>query len=313
MEAYKLHINVVIPLVMVLAVTPFVSRAETVEGEGEPPISETELRHFDVTTLKYGEEPDLGVPEEYQVPVEAALELAKMFRVGRQDFDTGGEFTGDYIITYNLANGYYEYGFFYVDPLEGGIDLEYISRQAYELAELGEAKVKEVSAETGTFVWHCTNENAIEYATLAPDATYRGYKKGAVKRVHFVSADKRGSFRVRQNNKRGIPDPVGFFRYTLDKTAVEVLSPGEVTEVTLVSNPGTGHAVVIYEVNGEYIYLARFTGYNYYLLGDFRSPDFKSTDFYQQLIKGFAGDLDVENNIEKWDEFIDGISWGDIE
>ena len=27
--------------------------------------------------MKYAEEPDLGIPEEYQIPVEAAFELAK--------------------------------------------------------------------------------------------------------------------------------------------------------------------------------------------------------------------------------------------
>jgi len=310
MEAYKLRIVI---LLMVLAITPSASLAEVVEGEGEPMSSETELRYFDVTTLKYGEEPDLGIPEEYKVPVEAAFELAKMFRVGRQDFDTGGEFTRDYIIAYDLANGYYEYGFLYVDPLEGGIDLEYISKQAYELAELGKAEVKEVSSETGTFAWLCSEGKQREFETLGSDATYKGYTKGAVKRVHFVPADKRGEFAVHQNTKRGIPDPIGFLRYALDETAAEVLGPGEVTEVTLSSNPGTGHMVVIYEINEKYIYFERYAGYNYYILGDFRSAGFASTDFYRHRLKGFVDDTDIDSNVNRWNGFIKGLSLYEFE
>jgi hypothetical protein len=264
------------------------------------------LRYFDVTTLKYAEEPDLDIPEEYQVPVEAAFELAKAYTgEGRQDIDTGSEFTSDYIIAYNLANGYYEYGFFYVDRSEGGIDLEYISRQTRKLAELGETKIEEFSGETGTFLWFCSEGKQSEFEALASDSTYKGYTKGGIKFIHFVSADKRGKFAVRRNNKGDIPGAIGFLRYTLDKIAAEVLGLGEITEVTLVSNPGTGHAVVIYEIDGEYIYLGWFTSsYQYYVLGDFKSPDFKSTGFYQEHIKGFAFDLDTDINIGNWDNFI---------
>jgi|GEM_PF-2386610 len=303
--------NVDLSLLVVFMIASLTSVAEAAEDDSKPAVSETELKYFDITALKYSEEPDLGIPEEYKVPVEAAFELAKMFREGRQDFDTGGEFTDDYIIAYNLANGYYEYGFFYVDPIQGKLDLEYITSHTYYLAEPGEVKITSESPESGTFAWVQSSERAIEYAMLVSDATYRGYKKRAIKRVHFVPADKRGRFAVRPNNKGGFPDPIGFLRHTMDKTAEEILGPGEVTEITLSSNPGTAHMVIIYEIDGEFIYFERSARYNYYLLGGFKSPDFRSTDFYQNRIKSHAEDLDVENNIKEWNEFLKAISFED--
>ena len=314
MKRYKGYTkNTALSLLLVLAITSLVSRARAVEDDNKTVAPETELRYFDITTLKYGEEPDIGIPEEYKVPVEAAFELAEMFREGRQDFDTGGEFTRDYIIAYDLANGYYEYGFFYVDPLQGELDLEYISNQTYELAGLGETKVKKESSESGTFLWNCSEGNESEFEALASDVTFRGYTKSAIKRVYFVPADKRGRFKVRLNHKDGFPDPIGFLRYALDETTAEVLGPGEVTEITFSSNPDAVHMVVIYEIDAEYIYFEWYCGYNYYLLGDFRSTGFRSTDFYQQRIKCNAVDLDVKSNVREWDEFMDGISCGDIE
>jgi hypothetical protein len=299
--------NVDLSLLVVFMIASLTSVAEAAEDDSKPAVSETELKYFDITALKYSEEPDLGIPEEYKVPVEAAFALAKMFREGRQDFDTGGEFTDDYIIAYDLANGYYEYGFFYVDPIQGDLDLEYITSHTYYLAEPGEVKITSESPESGTFAWVQSGERAIEYATLASDATYRGFKKRAIKRVYFVPADKRGRFKVRFNCKDGFPDPIGFLRHTMDKIAEEVLGPGEITEITLSSNPDTAHMVVAYQIDEEYIYFEWYCGYNYYLLGDFKSPDFRSTDFYQNRIKSHAEDLDVENNIKEWDEFIEGI------
>lgn len=200
-----------------------------------------------------------------------------------------------------------------MDPIQGELDLEYITSHTYYLAEPGEVKITSESPESGTFAWVQSSERAIEYAMLVSDATYRGYKKRAIKRVHFVPADKRGRFAVRPNNKGGFPDPIAFLRHTMDKTAEEILGSGEVTEITLSSNPGTAHMVVIYQIDGEFIYFERSAGYNYYLLGDFKSPDFRSTDFYQDRIKCNAGGFDAENNIKEWNEFIDEIPFGDAE
>lgn len=77
MQLYKRYSgNVALFLLLLFTTASLTSQADDGEIKSEPIVSETKLRYFDITTLKYAEDPDLGIPDEYKIPVEAAFELA---------------------------------------------------------------------------------------------------------------------------------------------------------------------------------------------------------------------------------------------
>ncbi len=256
----------IIAATSLLTITPLVTLSLAVEDDSRPMASETELRYFDVTTLKYGEEPDLGIPEEYQVPVEAAFELAEVFREGRQDFDTGGEFTGDYVIAYDFSYDYYEYGFILVDAEQGELDLEYVVNNKYELT------------------------------------------KGDIKRLYFVSADKRGEFRVHKDSKRGLPSVMGFMRYSFDEAANSLLGGNGITNVVFSSRPSSIIGVVVIESDDKRLFIERWKGFNYYI----NEEAFKASKIYKKVIKGNLEPLDESENVQLWNDFEVALEKGDI-
>lgn len=299
----------IITAISLLTITPLASRAGAVEIESKPVTSETELRYFDVTTLKYGEEPDLGIPEEYRVPVEMAFELAKVYRDNRPEPEIEGEFTGDYVIAYDFSYDYYEYGFILVDAEQGELDLEYVANNMYGLGKMGIAKVSPEDIDSGWINWTCDPDVREGLRSLANDESYTGYSKGSIKPLYFVSADKRGEFRVHTDSRRGLPTAIGSsMRYAFDEAAKSLLGGNGITRVVFSSRPSSIVGVVAIESDGERLFIERWKGFNYYI----NEEAFKASKIYKKVIKGNLEPLDESENVQLWNDFEVALEKEDI-
>jgi hypothetical protein len=298
----------IIIVITLFTITFSITPSLGVENGSESIVPETELRYFDVTTLKYGEEPDLGIPEEYKVPVKVAFELAKIYRDNQTEPETEGEFTGDYVIAYDFSYDYYEYGFVLVDAEQGGLDLEYVANNMYELGKIGTVKVSPEDIDSGWINWTGDPAAYEEYSNLATDESYTGYRKGSVKPLYFVSADKRGEFRVHTDSKRGLPIVIGSsMRYVFDEAAKSLLGNG-ITNVVFSSRPSSIVGVIAIESNGERLFIEHWKGYNYYV----NEEAFKAPKIYEKVIKDNLEPLDETENIRLWNDFEAAFERGDI-
>jgi hypothetical protein len=297
--------NVALSLLVVFVIASSVSVTEAAEDDSEPAVSETELRYFDVTTLKYGEEPDLGIPDEYRVPVEVAFGLAKIYRDNYPAPDIIGEFTGDYSLAYDFQYGYYEYAFFMADPSELPYNLKSITSNLYELAKKGEVDLIG-DDKTGT-VWLLTSDEAdAELAGIFRDPVKLGYNQRKAKCLLFVPADKRGKFRVHRDSKDGLPFAIDFTRYQLDCAIRQIIGDEPINRMVFSSNPSSITGVILADVGSKKIFFTFFEGIRYYV-GDV----FFSSHFYEKSILGNKKEYNIEGEVYLWNEFIEGISCGD--
>jgi hypothetical protein len=289
----------IIGVISLLTSPLLVTVTTAVESDTAAFALETELRYFDVTTLKYAEEPDLGIPEEYRVPVEVAFELAKIYRDNQPELEIEGEFIGDYVVAYDFSYDYYEYGFVLVDAEQGELDLEYIANYMYESGKMGTAKVSPEDSDSGCISW-----------TVAPavDKSSMGYRKGSVKPLYFVSADKRGEFRVHTDSRRGLPIVIGTStRYVFDEAAKSLLGNG-ITNVVFSSRPSSIVGIIAIESDGERLFIELWKGYNYYVTEE----AFKTSKIYKKVIKDNLEPLDETEDIRLWNDFEAALERGDI-
>jgi hypothetical protein len=250
--------------------------------------------------LKYADEPDLGIPEEYRVPIEVAFELAKIYRDNQPEPEIEGEFTGDYVVAYDFSYDYYEYGFVLVDAEQGELDLEYIANYMYELGKMGTANVSPEDSDSRCISW-----------TVAPavDKSSMGYRMGSVKPLYFVSADKRGEFRVHTDSRRGLPIVIGSsMRYVFDETAKSLLGGNGITRVVFSSRPSSIVGVIAIESDGGRLFIERWKRSNYYI----NEEAFKASKIYKKVIKGNLEPLDESENIRLWNDFEATLERGDI-